>query len=207
MLARCFILCVKFVFRFVLFCFVLQVKKMCSSSSAVLFALTLALYVVEVASAETLCGGELVDALQFVCEDRGFYFSRFPLRPFLSFFFSFFFPSTAASLRASRPPACSFAHICLDSWSCRSVCGCVECVFAVFLSHAFTRALTHSLPHAHTHSHTQSCPAACLRNRSPLLCWVCQFCPELLPLIAYERLVSREGTHDSSRHNGPLVYQ
>ncbi|KPP62028.1 hypothetical protein Z043_119816, partial [Scleropages formosus] len=28
------------------------------------------------ASAETLCGGELVDALQFVCEDRGFYFSR-----------------------------------------------------------------------------------------------------------------------------------
>uniref|UniRef100_A0A8B9J9G7 Insulin-like growth factor 2 n=1 Tax=Astyanax mexicanus TaxID=7994 RepID=A0A8B9J9G7_ASTMX len=28
------------------------------------------------ASAETLCGGELVDTLQFVCEDRGFYFSR-----------------------------------------------------------------------------------------------------------------------------------
>ncbi|CAG01142.1 unnamed protein product, partial [Tetraodon nigroviridis] len=26
--------------------------------------------------AETLCGGELVDALQFVCEDSGFYFSR-----------------------------------------------------------------------------------------------------------------------------------
>lgn len=80
---------------------------MSSSSRAVLLALTLALYVVEVASAETLCGGELVDALQFVCEDRGFYFSRFPLRPFLSFFFLF--------LRAPRPPACSFAHICLDS--------------------------------------------------------------------------------------------
>nr|XP_023697959.1 insulin-like growth factor II [Paramormyrops kingsleyae] len=31
---------------------------------------------VKEASAETLCGGELVDALQFVCEDRGFYFSR-----------------------------------------------------------------------------------------------------------------------------------
>ncbi|XP_041522947.1 insulin-like growth factor II isoform X1 [Microtus oregoni] len=25
---------------------------------------------------ETLCGGELVDTLQFVCSDRGFYFSR-----------------------------------------------------------------------------------------------------------------------------------
>lgn len=25
---------------------------------------------------ETLCGGELVDTLQFVCGDRGFYFSR-----------------------------------------------------------------------------------------------------------------------------------
>ncbi|KAL4622700.1 insulin-like growth factor II, partial [Arapaima gigas] len=34
------------------------------------------LCVAQGASAETLCGGELVDALQFVCEDRGFYFSR-----------------------------------------------------------------------------------------------------------------------------------
>lgn len=25
---------------------------------------------------ETLCGGELVDTLQFVCGDRGFYFSE-----------------------------------------------------------------------------------------------------------------------------------
>lgn len=25
---------------------------------------------------ETLCGGELVDTLQFVCGDRGFYFSK-----------------------------------------------------------------------------------------------------------------------------------
>ncbi|XP_054475483.1 insulin-like growth factor 2b isoform X3 [Anoplopoma fimbria] len=49
---------------------------MSSSSRALLFALALALYAVEIASAETLCGGELVDALQFVCEDRGFYFSR-----------------------------------------------------------------------------------------------------------------------------------
>ncbi|XP_038161485.1 insulin-like growth factor 2b [Cyprinodon tularosa] len=53
----------------------IKVKKMCSTSRA-LFALALTLYVVEMASAETLCGGELVDALQFVCEDRGFYFSR-----------------------------------------------------------------------------------------------------------------------------------
>lgn len=83
---------------FFLFCYVLQVKKMSSSSRAVLLALTLALYVVEVASAETLCGGELVDALQFVCEDRGFYFSRFPLRPFLSFFFSFSARSASACL-------------------------------------------------------------------------------------------------------------
>ncbi|XP_042351372.1 insulin-like growth factor 2b [Plectropomus leopardus] len=54
----------------------MKVKKMSSSSRALLFALALTLYVVEVTSAETLCGGELVDALQFVCEDRGFYFSR-----------------------------------------------------------------------------------------------------------------------------------
>ncbi|XP_043979560.1 insulin-like growth factor 2b [Gambusia affinis] len=54
----------------------MKVKKMCSTSRASLFALALTLYVVEMASAETLCGGELVDALQFVCEDRGFYFSR-----------------------------------------------------------------------------------------------------------------------------------
>lgn len=54
----------------------MKVKKMTSSSRALLFALALTLYVVEMASAETLCGGELVDALQFVCEDRGFYFSR-----------------------------------------------------------------------------------------------------------------------------------
>lgn len=54
----------------------MKVKNMSSSSRALLFALALTLYVVEMASAETLCGGELVDALQFVCEDRGFYFSR-----------------------------------------------------------------------------------------------------------------------------------
>nr|XP_057930630.1 insulin-like growth factor II [Doryrhamphus excisus]XP_057930637.1 insulin-like growth factor II [Doryrhamphus excisus] len=54
----------------------MEVKMMSSFSRALLFALALSLYVVEMTSAETLCGGELVDALQFVCEDRGFYFSR-----------------------------------------------------------------------------------------------------------------------------------
>lgn len=58
-----------------------QVKKMSSSSRALFLALALALSVVEVAAAETLCGGELVDALQFVCEDRGFYFSTSPSPP------------------------------------------------------------------------------------------------------------------------------
>ncbi|KAM6961176.1 insulin-like growth factor 2 [Aplochiton taeniatus] len=54
----------------------MKVKKMSSSSRALVIALAMTLYIVEVASGETLCGGELVDALQFVCEDRGFYFSR-----------------------------------------------------------------------------------------------------------------------------------
>ncbi|XP_068168411.1 insulin-like growth factor II [Antennarius striatus] len=54
----------------------MKVRKMSSSSRTLLVAMALALYIVEIASAETLCGGELVDALQFVCEDRGFYFSR-----------------------------------------------------------------------------------------------------------------------------------
>uniref|UniRef100_A0A3Q3X922 Insulin n=1 Tax=Mola mola TaxID=94237 RepID=A0A3Q3X922_MOLML len=54
----------------------MKVRKMSWSSRALLLALALTLSVVEVASTETLCGGELVDALQFVCEDRGFYFSR-----------------------------------------------------------------------------------------------------------------------------------
>ncbi|KAM9376979.1 insulin-like growth factor 2 isoform 1-T1 [Pholidichthys leucotaenia] len=55
----------------------LKVQKMPPSVRALLFALALTLHFVEVACApETLCGGELVDALQFVCGDRGFYFSR-----------------------------------------------------------------------------------------------------------------------------------
>ncbi|XP_023811944.1 insulin-like growth factor II [Oryzias latipes] len=47
-----------------------------SPGGALLLALALTLCVGGLASAETLCGGELVDALQFVCQDSGFYFSR-----------------------------------------------------------------------------------------------------------------------------------
>ncbi|KAJ3596088.1 hypothetical protein NHX12_002497, partial [Muraenolepis orangiensis] len=45
----------------------LNVKGMSWSSRALVFALAMTLYMFQVASAETLCGGELVDALQFVC--------------------------------------------------------------------------------------------------------------------------------------------
>ncbi|KAG5849210.1 insulin-like growth factor II [Anguilla rostrata] len=54
----------------------IKIRKMPTSSRVLMFTMALALYFVELASAETLCGGELVDALQFVCGDNGFYFSR-----------------------------------------------------------------------------------------------------------------------------------
>ncbi|KAL2088562.1 hypothetical protein ACEWY4_015461 [Coilia grayii] len=41
-----------------------------------ILALSLSLCIAEVSPLETLCGGELVDTLQFVCGERGFYFSR-----------------------------------------------------------------------------------------------------------------------------------
>ncbi|XP_035251697.1 insulin-like growth factor II isoform X2 [Anguilla anguilla] len=53
-----------------------KIRKMSLSSRALIFTVALTMYVVDAGSGETLCGGELVDALQFVCEDRGFYFSR-----------------------------------------------------------------------------------------------------------------------------------
>ncbi|KAK9952577.1 hypothetical protein ABG768_018408 [Culter alburnus] len=56
--------------------FINKVIKMYWSIRMPICLLFLTLSAFEVASAETLCGGELVDALQFVCEDRGFYFSR-----------------------------------------------------------------------------------------------------------------------------------
>lgn len=53
---------------------------MCASRRILLLALTFLAYMVDSTSAygtaETLCGGELVDTLQFVCGDRGFYFSK-----------------------------------------------------------------------------------------------------------------------------------
>ncbi|KAJ8247577.1 hypothetical protein GJAV_G00247920 [Gymnothorax javanicus] len=54
----------------------MKIKMMPESSRVLMFTMALALYFIELASAETLCGGELVDALQFVCGDNGFYFSR-----------------------------------------------------------------------------------------------------------------------------------
>lgn len=54
-----------------------QVIKMYWSIRMPICILFLTLSAFDVASAETLCGGELVDALQFVCEDRGFYFSTY----------------------------------------------------------------------------------------------------------------------------------
>ncbi|XP_018621334.1 insulin-like growth factor 2 [Scleropages formosus] len=57
----------------------MKVRKETTWSPVLRVAVTLglaAMCVAQGASAETLCGGELVDALQFVCEDRGFYFSR-----------------------------------------------------------------------------------------------------------------------------------
>jgi len=79
---------------------------MTSSSRALVLALAMALSVVEITSAETLCGGELVDALQFVCEDRGFYFSRSPAQVS---------QWAAQALFLFSRLCCSFAHICLDS--------------------------------------------------------------------------------------------
>ncbi|XP_007424293.1 insulin-like growth factor II [Python bivittatus] len=57
-----------------------KVQKMCTSRRILLLILTFLAYTIDSVSAyspaETLCGGELVDTLQFVCGDRGFYFSR-----------------------------------------------------------------------------------------------------------------------------------
>ncbi|XP_074853915.1 insulin-like growth factor 2 isoform X2 [Carettochelys insculpta] len=57
-----------------------MVQRMCASRRILLLALTFLAYTVDstlaYGTAETLCGGELVDTLQFVCGDRGFYFSR-----------------------------------------------------------------------------------------------------------------------------------
>lgn len=120
-------------------CVCLQVKKMSSSSRALLFALALTLYVVEIASAETLCGGELVDALQFVCEDRGFYFSRFPtLHKFLH-----------NELHDLKKKKClSVVRLRTSVWIAETISLCLWlCGMRVwyFLSHAHARTHTHWL--------------------------------------------------------------
>ncbi|XP_056611589.1 insulin-like growth factor 2a [Triplophysa dalaica] len=50
--------------------------KKTMSSPRLLFILSFLMYTYHGAMAETLCGGELVDTLQFVCGDDGFYFDR-----------------------------------------------------------------------------------------------------------------------------------
>ncbi|XP_069753228.1 insulin-like growth factor II [Narcine bancroftii] len=52
-------------------------KKMFPTRHLLFISIAFTIYMVEgVNAAETLCGGELVDTLQFVCGERGFYFSR-----------------------------------------------------------------------------------------------------------------------------------
>ncbi|XP_004675804.1 PREDICTED: insulin-like growth factor I isoform X2 [Condylura cristata] len=60
------------------FCDFLKVKMHSVSSSHLLYLALCLLTFTSSATAgpETLCGAELVDALQFVCGDRGFYFNK-----------------------------------------------------------------------------------------------------------------------------------
>ncbi|XP_028914748.1 insulin-like growth factor II isoform X4 [Ornithorhynchus anatinus] len=64
----------------------LQGRRICPLWRWLLFTLTCLVYTAATQSphrhsqSETLCGGELVDTLQFVCGDRGFYFGRSPSR-------------------------------------------------------------------------------------------------------------------------------
>ncbi|XP_012816009.1 insulin-like growth factor II isoform X2 [Xenopus tropicalis] len=57
-----------------------QLPRMSVMRHLLLLSITFLVYTLDSAKAygatETLCGGELVDTLQFVCGDRGFYFSR-----------------------------------------------------------------------------------------------------------------------------------
>ncbi|XP_078075651.1 insulin-like growth factor 1 isoform X2 [Mustelus asterias] len=58
--------------------FEVKVVRTCLASYPHLFYLMLCVLTLSGvnASPETLCGAELVDALQFVCGDRGFYFNK-----------------------------------------------------------------------------------------------------------------------------------
>ncbi|XP_030057076.1 insulin-like growth factor 2 isoform X1 [Microcaecilia unicolor] len=57
-----------------------KVSQLSTARRLLFLTFTFLVYAVDSAKAygtsETLCGGELVDTLQFVCGDRGFYFSR-----------------------------------------------------------------------------------------------------------------------------------
>ncbi|XP_062404911.1 insulin-like growth factor II [Sardina pilchardus] len=62
----------------------LTISGVSPPSRSLILALSLSLWIAQACALtpvpETLCGGELVDTLQFVCGERGFYFSR-PPRP------------------------------------------------------------------------------------------------------------------------------
>lgn len=66
-------------------CLCPQVPRMCAARRMLLLLLAFLAYALDSAAAygttETLCGGELVDTLQFVCGDRGFYFSKCRMLP------------------------------------------------------------------------------------------------------------------------------
>ncbi|TRY90680.1 hypothetical protein DNTS_018247 [Danionella cerebrum] len=51
-------------------------EKQTTMCSLLVFTLSLFIFASPAATAETLCGGELVDTLQFVCGEDGFYISR-----------------------------------------------------------------------------------------------------------------------------------
>ncbi|XP_048401839.1 insulin-like growth factor II [Stegostoma tigrinum] len=52
-------------------------RKMSPCRQLLFISIAFTMYIIDgVTAAETLCGGELVDTLQFVCGERGFYFSR-----------------------------------------------------------------------------------------------------------------------------------
>lgn len=195
---------------------------MSSCSRALLLVVALALSVVEAASAETLCGGELVDALQFVCEDRGFYFStsRALLQLYDFFFFLFFFFLSFFNVSFTSPTKCPpplppslpLAPRCFvraqTVWiaDSPSVPPPPPAPKPPFMFHTHS----HSVRDARRERFQPSCasprkssslvgPAECASPASHTAPY--------LALIAYERPASCEGTHDSARHNGPLVYQ
>uniref|UniRef100_A0A8C5RWC9 Insulin-like domain-containing protein n=1 Tax=Laticauda laticaudata TaxID=8630 RepID=A0A8C5RWC9_LATLA len=59
---------------------------------------------VAAAGHETLCGAELVDALQFVCGERGFYFSKLKVA------------------KVGNPCSTVFLHPCVCGRGCVHVC-------------------------------------------------------------------------------------